>query len=111
LNNNDISIAVLSAAYNKSFDFPVFKTYNIRPEEMDKYTGVYASVQMPLKITISKKNKILMGQATGQPSFPLEATDKDKFKFDPAGLVLEFNPTEKTMILKQGGGEFMFSKE
>jgi D-alanyl-D-alanine carboxypeptidase len=110
-NNNDISIAVLSAAYNKSFDFPVLKTYNIRPEELDKYTGVYASVQMPLKITISKENTILIGQATGQPSFPLEATDKDKFKFDPAGLVLEFNPTEKTMLLKQGGGEFMFSKE
>lgn len=52
-----------------------------------------------------------MAQATGQPAFPLEATEKDKFKFDQAGVVIEFNPIEKTMVLKQGGGQFAFVKE
>jgi nitrous oxide reductase accessory protein NosL len=52
-----------------------------------------------------------MAQATGQASFSLDATEKDKFKNDRAGIVLEFNPTDKTMILKQGGGQFTFTKE
>jgi len=36
----------------------------------------------------------------------LEATEKDKFEFKQAGVILEFNLTDKTMILKQGGGIF-----
>lgn len=110
-NNNDVSIAVLSAVYDKPYDIPEFKTFNVSSEDLDKYLGVYSSSQIPLKITITKDNMILIAQATGQPAFPLEATEKDKFKFDQAGVVLEFNPTEKTMILKQGGGQFTFTKE
>ena len=52
-----------------------------------------------------------MAQATGQSAFALEATEIDKFKFDQAGILLEFNPTDKSMILNQGGGKFNFIKE
>jgi len=110
-NNNDITIAVLSAVYDKPYDIPVFAVYHVNPEELDRYTGVYSSKGFPLKITITKNDKTLIAQATGQPAFPLEATEKDKFKFVRAGIVLEFNPTEKTMLLKQGGGQFLLVKE
>ncbi len=110
-NNNNISLAVLSAVYNKPFDIPEFKVYQITPDELDQYTGVYSSTQIPLKITITKSSANLVAQATGQSAFPLESTAKDKFKFEQAGIVMEFNPTEKTMILKQGGGQFLFKKE
>ena len=52
-----------------------------------------------MKITITKDGNTLIAQGTGQPAFPLEATDKDKFKFDQAGAKFEFNPTGKKMIL------------
>ena len=78
---------------------------------MDKYLGVYASAQIPLKMAITKVNGKLFGQATGQSSFPLETTEKDKFEFVQAGIILEFNPTDKTMVLKQGGGVFSFVRE
>jgi hypothetical protein len=108
---NDISIAILSAAYNKPFEIPEFTTYEITDEELDIYLGVYATQQLPLKITISKLDNKLFGQGTGQPSFPLEATAKDKFKCDQAGIVIEFNPTDKTMVLKQSGGVYNFVRE
>ncbi len=63
------------------------------------------------RITISKENTTLIGQATGQASFPLEATGKNKFKFDPTGLVIEFQPGKQELVLKQGGRSFVFSKE
>ena len=59
INNNDISIAVLSAVYDKPYEIPVFTTYILTSEDLDKYLGVYASKQIPLKITITKdRNKI-----------------------------------------------------
>ena len=110
-NGNEIAIAVLSAVFNKPFEIPEFKTYHVTDADLDKYLGVYSSAQLPLKMTITKANGKLFGQGTGQPSFPLEATGKDKFGFAQAGVVLEFNPTDKTMVLKQGGGVFNFKKE
>jgi len=109
--NNNISIAVLSAVYDMPYDIPVFKTLSLNSEDLDKYLGVYTSDQIALKITITKEKSTLFAQATGQSSFPLEATEKDKFRFDKAGVVMEFNPTDNAMILKQGGGQFNFTKE
>ncbi len=110
-NNNNISIAVLSAVYGKTYDIPEFSTYHITTEELDKYLGEYTSKEIPLIISVTKVSNTLIAQATGQSAFPLEATEKDKFKFDQAGVVLEFNPAEKTMVLKQGGGQFLYTKE
>lgn len=110
-NNNDISISVLSAVYDKPYDIPVFSTIELQSEDLDQYLGIYSSAQLPMKITITKNNNTLIAQATGQSSFPLEATEKDKFIFKLAGIVLEFNPSERTMMLKQGGGQFLFTKE
>lgn len=109
--NNQISITLLSAIYKMPYEIPTFNTFVITSEDLDKYLGVYASQQVRLKITITKDDKTLVAQATGQASFALEATGKDNFKFDRAGVVLEFNPTDNTMILKQGGGIFNFKKE
>lgn len=110
-NTNDISIAVLSAVYNKPYGIPDFKTYEVSSADLDKYLGTYSSAQVPLKITITKDNKTLIAQATGQSSFPLQATDKNKFNFSQAGIVMEFNPEEKSLLLKQGGGQYVFKKE
>lgn len=65
--------------------------------------------EMPVladEVDLIKSLQLLPGVHVGT-----EATEKDKFKFNQAGIVLEFNPTEKTMLLKQGGGQFTFTKE
>lgn len=109
--NNDIIIAALSSFYGKPFEIPTFKTISITSEDLDSYLGIYTSSQIPLKITITKDGNTLIGQATGQPSFPTEAVDKDIFEFKPAGVRLEFAPNENSMTLKQGGGIFEYKKE
>lgn len=109
--NNSILLCALNSYFNKPFTMPVFGNVAVTPEILDLYSGTYGSTQIPLKITISKKDNVLIAQATGQPSFPLEATAINIFKFDTAGIVLEFNSEKKEMILKQGGKEFLFTKE
>lgn len=111
MNTNDISIAVLSAVYNRSFDIPEFTDYKASAEDLENFSGVYSSSQLPLKITLSAKNGALIAQATGQPEFALEAVEKNKFKYDPAGVVMDFDPASGTFVLYQGGGTFNFKKE
>lgn len=110
-NTNNISIAVLSAVYNRAFDIPAFNTFEADTADLDKLVGIYASAQLPLKITVTRVNKTLIAQATGQSAFPLEATGKNVFTFEQAGVIMEFMPDENKMVLKQGGGKFEFKKD
>jgi len=109
--NNNILLCALSSYFNKPFNMPSFTNIAVTTETLDSYAGTYASLQIPLKISITQKNNIMIAQATGQPSFPLEATAVNVFKFDQAGVVMEFNADKKEMILKQGGKDYLFKKE
>lgn len=110
LKNNDIGIAALSWVNNKPFEIPEFKTFTTTSEDLDKYIGNYTSTDIPLAIAITKDGATLMAQATGQSAFPLDATAKDKFAFEMAGILLEFKPEQNQMVLKQSGATFTFTK-
>ena len=109
--NNAISVTLLSAIFGQPFEIPVFKTHEVTPEALEAYLGVYASTQMPLKITVTREGHTLMAQATGQGAIPLDPTGEHVFSFDPAGIEMIFDPSRGTFILKQGGGTFMFTRE
>lgn len=118
INIVDVPNALLSAVYNEPYDIPVFKTYEVTSEDLDKYLGVYTSPDFPIKVTITKDDCTLMAQGAGPSAFSLEATEKHQFNSFPRGLVLLFNPLENTMILKvrdsilqQRGEEYTLKKE
>ncbi|MDQ3181021.1 MAG: beta-lactamase family protein [Acidobacteriota bacterium] len=108
---NDILLGVFAVYLNQPFSIPTFETITVKAEDLDKYTGVYSSPEVPLKITVTKDKTTLFAQATGQSAFPLEATAKDKFKFDTAGVVVEFDTEKNQMTLKQGSRQFLFTKD
>lgn len=109
---NDILIGVLSIYFGKDYDLPTFAAaMQLKSEDLDQYLGVYASTSIPIKITISKNGNQLLGQGTGQPAFPLEAYELHKFRFDQAGIKMDFIPEENKFILRQGGGKLEFMKE
>ena len=64
-----------------------------------------------MKLTISKENLTLTAQATGQDSFPLEATSEEVFKYYQAGIILKFNKGKNELTLEQGGGSYLFTKD
>lgn len=109
--NNNISIAALSAAYGKDFAIPAFNVIAVSENELQQFVGNYASPEVPLKINIFIKDKTLMAQATGQGAFPLEATSKTSFKFDMAGIVINFDPGKKQFVITQGSHKTTFTKE
>ncbi len=107
---NDIILGVLQIYFNRPYSLPVFSTYTVDPEELDKYLGVYSNTQIPLKITIAKNNGKMTGQATGQPAFPLEPAAEHVFKFDMAGIVIKFIPDKNQLLLEQSGRTFIYTK-
>lgn len=109
---NDILIGVLSIYFGKDYEFPVFApAVVLTPEELELYPGVYASPQLPIKLTIFVENEVLMAQGTGQPSFPLEAAGNHIFRADQYQLEIVFKPEDNMLILKQGGGVFEMDRE
>ena len=105
---NDIMIGILSIYYKLPYPFPNFK--KLDTELIKKYSGTFASKDIPLKITVFEKEGNLLAQATGQPSFPLTFSRDDVFVFAAAGIEMEFT-SSTSFILKQGGQKFNFTKE
>ncbi|MGH2665147.1 serine hydrolase domain-containing protein [Flavobacterium sp.] len=108
-NRNDIMIGILSIYYKMPYQFPNLVTFKVKPETLNSYQGVYATPNLPMKITIKVVNGELTAQATGQNSFALNPISANEFVFDPASIKMTFSG--KNMTLKQGGSEFVFTKE
>ncbi len=109
---NEIVIGAMSIYWGLDFTLPSFEPSMEVPEEkLQEYTGTYGNETFPLKLEIFVEDGTLMGQGTGQPSFPLEAYDENKFQFTRAGLKLEFEPEADKMILMQGGGTHELTRE
>lgn len=108
-NRNDIMVGILSIYYKMPYQFPNLTTFKVSPETLNSYQGVYASTELPIKITIKIEKGELTAQATGQNSFALNPISATEFVFDPASVKLTFEG--KNMTLQQGGGQYVFTKE
>ncbi|HSD13880.1 MAG TPA: serine hydrolase domain-containing protein [Flavobacterium sp.] len=108
-NRNDIMIGILSIYYKMPYSFPNLKTVKVDEKILKSYEGTYSSKDIPLKINIKTEKGQIIAQATGQGAFPLNAVSQTEFVFDPGGVNISFG--EKTMLLKQGGMEILFTKE
>ena len=109
-NNNDISIAVLSAVFDKPYEIPTFSSYDYLPKDLKELLGSYSSEEIPLIIEVTMEGSILMIQATGQPIISLEAVEKNNFKSDIVGVEIEFKPEKNSFILRQNGAKIKFVK-
>jgi len=114
---NDVLIGVLSMTFGREFEFPDFdKEIKLDVRLLNRYEGTFSSDQFPLKIIVKAQNGNLTAQATGQGAFPLTPTSSTEFKYDTAGIIMEFKSEDNTddyeiFILKQGGQQFTFKKE
>lgn len=92
-------------------DFSPIKTIQLSVEELEIYLGKYSSPNFPMDITITQDGNILLAQGEGQPSFPLDAIEKDMFYSEKVMITLKFIPEQKIMIIEQSGQTFELTKE
>ena len=108
---NDILIAMLSTYYKRPFSLPDFKTISLKPESLNQYLGTYSCPQLPFMITVAKEGNALTAKATGQPMFKLDAVKPNVFRYDKAGIEMEFFTSKSEFVLKQSGGSSVFKRE
>jgi len=107
MSRNDILIGALSIYFGREYQLPEFtEPLDLPVKTLKQYVGTYSSPGLPLSLKIFIKEEQLFGQGTNQPSFPLQAYEEDKFRFEAAQLTIDFHPEEDKLILFQGGGKF-----
>lgn len=109
-NKNDMSYAILSYAFGKPYELPSFETVAVKQSVLKKYTGEYTSADFPGTIRIFIENDQLMGQASGQGPFLLEASNPTTFRNDMAGVKMVFDAKQRAFTMTQGGRTLQFKK-
>lgn len=107
----EIMSGIFDLYYGKPFQIPAFEFIEVSPEVLDKYVGVYASSEAPVKFTVSRDGGTLFVQPGAQSAAPLEATAQDKFRISSAGPFFEFDAAKNRLIVKRGTQERIFTKE
>lgn len=118
-NFNDVLIAVLKTMYGQSIDIQDFSAKPIKLSEkiLSSFEGKFASTQVPIKIRFWVENGRLMSQGEGQGALPLTAYSETEFRFEPAGIVINFDePNDSSshpdgFVLSQGGGKYEFKRQ
>ncbi len=101
---NDIMIGALSIVFDKEYELPTFApAIDVEEAQLRQYEGTYGAENFPLDIRVFVEDGMLKAQATGQGAFPLEAFAEHQFRFEAAGIEIEFLPQEEKMLLRQGG--------
>ena len=82
-------------------------SFSISEEDLKKFVGLYASDLMPLKFEVyTKDGDLAMNPVGMDQELVLEATSKNTFKQEIAGMEVSFS--EGTMKLKMQGREISF---
>jgi D-alanyl-D-alanine carboxypeptidase len=89
-------------------------TVTLPAAQLAKYQGVYASKQLPLKITIKSTGGHLTLQADKREPLILETLNATTFRFAKGDMLLNFTPLPGNNVnhftLKQGGNVYEFFK-
>lgn len=109
--SNNVDIALLSAAFGKEYEIPVFEEQNNNLSLEKGLEGTYVSSELPIKIKVYYSGEQLLAQATGQMPFPLTKKEEAIYVYSLANIEIQFEIDEYKLILKQGGGRFVFLKE
>lgn len=107
----DIVRGVAEICYHQPFQIPSFEAIAVPPEILEKYVGVYASPEAPVKFTVTRQGSTLFIQPGSQAAAPLEPTAADKFQLLGGRITFEFDAAKNQLIHKRGGAPRVFTKE
>jgi len=107
---SNIVSGVFDIYWNRPFQIPALEAFDVSPEILDRYVGVYSNPAGPAKLTFTRDGATLYFQPAGNSAVPIEATSENKFKIDPA-LFFEFDAAKGQLTLTRAGTTIVFTKE
>ena len=106
----DIVKGVFDIYWNQPFQIPSFDAFEVSPEVLERYVGVYSIPGTPARVTVSRDGATLYFQPAGQSAVPIEAMAEDKFKIDPF-VVFEFDAAKGELTITRAGQKRIFTKQ
>jgi len=108
---SNIVTGVFDIYWNRPFQIPALDAFDVSPEVLDRYVGVYTIAGTPAKMTVTREGATLYIRAGAEASagVPLEPTAEDKFKMGP-GVSFEFDAAKGQLTIKRPQGERVFTK-
>jgi D-alanyl-D-alanine carboxypeptidase len=106
----DIVAGVFDVYWNRPFQVPSLEAFNVSPDVLDRYVGVYTIPGTPARMGVTRDGGTLFIQPAGDDRVALEATAEDKFQIAP-GVTVEFDAAKAQMTIKRPQGERVFTKE
>ena len=102
-----IVTGVFDIYWNRPFQIPALEAFDVSPEVLDRYVGVYTIAGTPAKMTVSRDGATLYIEAGNEQGggIPLEATAEDKF-----GNV-EFDAAKGQLTIRRGNNNVVFTKQ
>jgi CubicO group peptidase (beta-lactamase class C family) len=107
----NIISGVIDIYYRRPFQIPAFETLAVKADILDKYVGVYAHPEAPVKMTITRKDATLFVQPGNESPAALDVAAPDKFQLAGGKVVFEFDAVKKQMTLKRAGTFRVLTKE
>lgn len=107
---NDILEGIVKICFNEDFEVPFSKVAVSQNNNPDKYTGVYASDDLPFKVTCKKINDKLIFEAAGRT---MEAVllNTDYYMNLKTGSFFKFNPEKGELQIKETDNIYYLKKE
>jgi CubicO group peptidase (beta-lactamase class C family) len=106
----NIVTGVFDVYWNRPFEVPAFDAFNVSPDVLDRYVGVYVIAGTPARMVVVRDGGTLFIQPPGQTGVPLEAMAENKFKLDPMPE-FEFDAEKGLMTITRGKEQRVFTKE
>jgi CubicO group peptidase (beta-lactamase class C family) len=106
----DIVTGVFDVYWNRPFQVPSLEAFNVSPDVLDRYVGIYTIPGTPARMGITRDGGTLLIQPAGEEGAPLEATAENTFQILP-GVTVEFDAENGRMTIKRPQGERVFTKE
>ena len=102
-----IVTGVFDIYWNRPFQIPALEAFDVSPEVLDRYVGVYTIAGTPAKMTVTRDGATLYIEAGNEQGggIPLEATAEDKF-----GNV-EFDAAKGQLTIRRGNNNVVFTKQ
>lgn len=106
----DILDGILKICFTKEYAIPFSSTSVLQNTDIDKFTGTYASRDLPFKVICRKENNLPVIEAAGK-SMELEPVNANYFMNVKNGTFFQFNPGKGTLQIKETDNIYYLQKE
>lgn len=106
----DILVGIEKICFNEYYTVPFSAPIHLSTEDLDKYTGKYASGDIPIQVNCTKDNTKLLLETKGVV-FEITPVAANYFMHVPTGTFFEFFPASGELQVKETDNVYYLKKE